>query len=307
MTRTDTDQLHVAINGGNAVVELAPGATSITRRLLTQNPGEKVAHPHAHWMSGDAKVDVTPNVNTYDSSVIDIKTGKVRKEQTGELPIATGMMPDASKAYEANFLGQSVSCISLNLKKNACHVGGGLAHNKIIDLWSNYDPISGSASGPWGGLPIQLPVSPDGHALLVANTLTSNVMVINPATDEVVKALPCDAGCHGINYGAKKGGGYYAYVTSKFANTIEIIDPDPNGDGNPEDAAVVGKMVTDPSSSTVMDDTIIGNSGMGGQGVLAIPIVYNGWSAQVPKVGVFKQLTCRQRYPIGPKKKWKKC
>jgi YVTN family beta-propeller protein len=301
MTRTDTDQMHVALNGGNAVMEVHPYATKIDRVLKVEGPGEKIAHPHAHWMSGDAKFMVTPNVNTYDSTVVNIKTGGIKKEQTGELPIASGMMPDASKYYLANFLGQSVSCISLE-KKAACNSGGTLTHNKIIDLWPGYDPISGTKGSTFGGLPIQIPVSPDGNYLFVANTLSSKVTVINAHTDTVVKQLPCDAGCHGINFGAKKGGGYYAYVSSKFANVMEVLDGDPNGDGNPSDAAVVGKFVLDGDSGTAMDSPITDYAGMGGQGVLALPIVYNGWSQHIPHTAPWNGVTCRQRNPIT----WKK-
>jgi hypothetical protein len=138
--------------------------------------------------------------------------------------------------------------------------------------------------------------------MFVANTLSSKITVINTRTDTIVKQLPCDAGCHGINFGAKKGGGYYAYVSSKFANVLTVLDGDPNGDGNPADAAVVGKMVLDPSPSTRMDDTITDYSGMGGQGVLALPIVYNGWSQHVPNAAPWNELTCRQRNPITFKK-----
>ncbi|WP_020574263.1 hypothetical protein [Actinopolymorpha alba] len=299
MTRTDTDQLHVAINGGNAVVELSPGAKGIDRRIPVQNPGEKPAHPHAHWMSADATTMITPNVNNYDATVVDIPSGTIRKERTGELPIASGMTPDGSKAYQANFLGQSVTCFSL--KEDACNDGGGKVHNKEIDLWANYDPKSGAVNGPMGGLPIQLPVSPDGNYLLVANTLTSNVTVIDTKTDMVVKSLPCDAGCHGINFGAKKGGGYYAYVSSKFANTLSVIDGDPNGDGDPSDAAVVGKMVLDADEGTATDDKIVDYAGMGGQGVLALPLAYNGWSQTAPTSGPLAGLTCAQRNPISVK------
>lgn len=294
MTRSDTDQLHVAINGGGDVVELSPGATKIDRRIPVGTAQEKIGHPHAHWMSGDGKTMVTPNVNTYDSTVIDVPSGTHRKEKTGELPIASGMMPDASKYYQANFLGQSVSCISL--AANACNNGGAKTHNKIIDLWDHYDPVNGP-SGTWGGLPIQLPVSPDGKVLLVANTLTSTISVIDPKTDTVVKDLPCDAGCHGINFGAKKGGGYYAYVSSKFSNAMQVIDPDPNGDGMIKDADIVGKMVLDPAADTAMDDTVVDYVGLGGQGVLPIPLVYNGWSQQIPAAWR-KDLTCAQINPI---------
>lgn len=295
MTRTDTDQLHVAINGGASVVELSPGATKIDRRIPVQGPGEKVAHPHAHWMTGDGKTMVTPNVNTYDSTVVDIASGNIRKEATGELPIATGITPDGAKAYEANFMGATVSCISL--KADACKDGNATVHHKQIDLWRNYDPVAGDR-GSFGGLPIQLPVSPDGNAVLVANTLSSNITVLDPKTDEIVKWLPCDSGCHGINYGAKRGGGYYAYVSSKFANTMAVIDIDPNGDGSPADAAVVGKMVLDSVSTTAMDDPVVDYMGMGGMGVLAVPLVYEGWVQKAPSSPVNDQLTCRQRHPL---------
>ncbi|MEV8444109.1 cupredoxin domain-containing protein [Actinosynnema sp. NPDC051121] len=295
MTRTDTDQLHVALNGGASVVELSPGATKIDRRIPVQGPGEKVANPHAHWMTGDGKTMVTPNVNSYDSTIVDIASGNIRKEATGELPIATGITPDGSKAYEANFMGGTVSCISL--KEDACKDGGATVHNKQIDLWRNYDPVAGDR-GSFGGLPIQLPVSPDGTAVLVANTLTSNLTVIDPKTDEIVKWLPCDSGCHGINFGAKRGGGYYAYVSSKFANTMSIVDVDPNGDGSPSDAAVVGKMVLDSVSTTATDDQVVDYMGMGGMGVLAVPLVYNGWAQKAPSNPVNDLLTCRQRHPI---------
>ncbi len=32
----------------------------------------------------------------------------------------------------------------------------------------------------------------------------------------VVAMLPCDSGCHGVNFGTKSDGGYYAYVTNKL-------------------------------------------------------------------------------------------
>ncbi|GAA1734444.1 copper oxidase [Luedemannella helvata] len=296
MTRTDTDQLHVAINAGNAVVELKPGATAIDRRILVQGPGQTPAHPHAHWMSADGQTMVTPNVNHHNSTIVDVATGSIQQVQTAQLPIATGMMPDTSKYYVANFLGQSVSCISLSGSSCRSDSGTDVAY-KEINLWSNYDMVSGATSGAFGGLPIQLPVSPDGKYLLVANTLTSNITVIDTDTDKIVKTLPCDSGCHGINFGAKRGGGYYAYVSSKFSNALSIVDGDPNGDGNPADAAVVGRMVLNAGSGTIADDDVTAYNGMGGQGVLAYPIPYNGWVQNAPS-DMADQLTCPQLNPI---------
>ena len=95
-------------------------------------------------------------------------------------------------------------------------------------------------------------------------------------------ALPI-SGCHGVNYGAKLGGGYYAYVASKFSNALIVVDPDPNGDGNPADAAIVGRILLGTNGAATTDtdpDTVIGNPGMGGQGVLAVPVPYKGWVQQ---------------------------
>lgn len=124
-----------------------------------------------------------------------------------------------------------------------------------------------------GALPIQTPVSPDGNNMVTANTLTGTITVVdtrptvngqpNPNEDKVVKMLGCDPGCHGVNYGAKKGGGYYAYVSNKFSNRMLVVDPDPNHDGNPTDATVVGTILLTATSKTAKDGTISEYAGMG--------------------------------------------
>ena len=70
------------------------------------------------------------------------------------------------------------------------------------------------------------------------------------------------AGTHGVNWGAKLGGGYYAYGTNQHANVLTIIDPDPNGDGDGADGAVVGTILLD-NESTGAGAT----DGTGGQGI----------------------------------------
>ena len=109
--------------------------------------------------------------------------------------------------------------------------------------------------------------------------------------------LPCEAGCHGVQFGAKKGGGYYAYVSSKFANSMIVVDPDPNNDGDASDAAIVGRLLLVSVPATAADDTVTRNAGMGGQGVLPIPVVYNGWVQNLPAVWK-AQLTADQVNPL---------
>jgi len=299
MTRTDTDQLHVALNGANAVVELAPYAAKIDRRLLAQREGEPVAHPHAHWMSADGQLMVAPDPNTDEATLWDVPSGKIiQKPRLSRLPIASSMTPDSSKYYVANLLANSISCVSIDVTRPACVDNGVPVIRKTIRLDTNYDLVTG-AHGDIGLLPIQLPVSPDGKYLLSANTMSGTVAVVDVGTDTVIKTLPCDPGCHGINFGAKAGGGYYGYLSNKFSNTLMVIDGDPNGDGNASDAAIVGKMVLDPAPTTRADDGVVKYAGMGGQGVLAVPLVYNGWVQKLPPAWSAR-LTCKQRNPIGP-------
>jgi DNA-binding beta-propeller fold protein YncE len=290
MTRTDTDQVHTTLNGEDAVIEASPGASSIDRRIPLQQAGERATHPHAHWMSADGKQMATPNANSDDSTLIDVANGTITsKLDTGVLPIAAGMMPDSSKYYVSNYEASTISVIDMSPPQQV---------TKTIDLLANYDPISGAISGPLGALPIQTPVSPNGKYVLEPNTLTGTITIIDTDTDTLIKSLPCDAGCHGVNFAAKKGGGYLAYVSSKFSNSLIVVDPDPNNDGEATDAAVVGRVVLNATSGTRSDDRIVANPGQGGQGVLPVPNVYNGWVQNLP-ASWKARLTCQQRDPIG--------
>ncbi len=298
MTRANNDLVHVAQNGGNNVREfdtLSNHNVFITDIPMGSGGGGKVidvfahTHPHGHWMSSTGDKMVTPNENLNTSTVYNFPAGAIEKTiPTGHVPIATGMMPDSSKYYVANFLDNTISV--MNMATNT--------EIKKINLIANYDPIGGGVvpdpvSGKTfvGALPIQTPVSPAGTNMVTANTLTASITIVdtrhllsngtvNPAEDTVVAMLPCDPGCHGVQYGAKAGGGYYAYVANKFSNALIVVDPDPNGDGNPSDAAIAGRVLLAGKASAVQDDTVIGNKGMGGQGVLPVPVVYNVWVQQ---------------------------
>jgi len=302
MTRVDTEQVHVTLNGEDAVVEFdkaASGEISInpTRpggqgRILMQGPGEPQSQPHAHWMGHDGKTMATPNSNSNDSTFFNFITNLIfKKPATGPLPIAAAMNPNSTKYYVSNYLGHSISVIRMS---DGVKI-------KDINLLQNYNPVSGAVggNGAIGGLPIQTPVSPDGKFVITGNTLTGTITIIDAVTDTLVKSLTCDPGCHGVNFGAKEGGGYYAYVTSKFSNRLIVLDYDPNNDGNVADAVIAGWVVLDDSAAPApTDDTITGNRGMGGQGVLPVPNVYNGWVQKLPK-SFCDQLSPEQRNPIG--------
>jgi len=310
MTRVDTDQVHVSLNGDDAVIELNSliRGNSFSRRIPTQYPGENPAQPHAHWMSFDGKTMVTPNSNTNDSTRIDLPTGQIKaKTPTGTLPIASSIMPDASKYYVSNYLDSTITCISIG--KPACNDGGHKVATKKIDLLlagflsnttpdlSNYNPVTGTPNmSHSGALPIQTPVSPDGKFVLTANTLSGTITIISTDTDTLVAVLPCSAGCHGANFGAKKGGGYYAYVSSKFSNDMIVVDLSSQTIAGRTILVAEGDLNHDGKLSTFSDDSVANYPGMGGQGVLPIPLVYNGWVQNLPDFWKY-QLTNAQRHP----------
>jgi hypothetical protein len=162
-------------------------------------------------------------------------------------------------------------------------------------------------------VPIQTPVSPDEKWVATAvlgltnvPTVTGaadHVAIIDTHTNTVVKIIPTPAGTHGVNWGAKLGGGYYAYVTNQHANVLTIIDPDPNFDGDASDAAVVGTiLLANGSPGAGVTD------GTGGQGIKPLPLMHDGWiqptvalseaGATSPEVdGWLAQLTDDQRNP----------
>lgn len=117
--------------------------------------------------------------------------------------------------------------------------------------------------------------------MVTANTLSGTITIVDPSTNKVVKMLPCDPGCHGVQYGARKNGGYYAYVSSKFSNALIVVGFNANGDAASAD--IVGRILLTSVGTTAADDAVTGNRGMGGQGILTIPVVYNGWVQNLPQ------------------------
>lgn len=320
MTRVDTQQVHTGCNGDDGVLELnrmPNGTLQINRLISMQDPSNptKQTQPHAHWMGFDGKHMVTPNSNSADSTLYEftgLTTGQVlSKQDTGALSIASGIMPDSSKYYVTNYLGHSISVMNGPVTLTNYSGTGGLKGAgpyapgekiKDINLLEGYDPKTGCTEacvdGLIGGFPVQIPVSPDGKFAITGNTLGGTISIVDTATDTLVRLIPCDPGCHGVNFGAKKGGGYYAYVTPKFANRLIVLDYDPDNNGKVDDAEIVGAVVL-ANDRVCKDDKITGNRGQGSQGVSPIPNVYNGWVQELP-TSYKAQLTRQQRNPIGP-------
>ena len=289
ITNPINDLIYVALSGEQGVAELKfnkdTNKFEIMRIIPMQESGQNPTSPQGPWITPDGRKMITPNDFTDDISLTDLSSnlreGEIQnRTETGHMPIATGMMPDGKTAYVSNFLSSTIDVIDMNSGRVL----------KTIDL-----------ADKGNALPIQTPVSPNGQYVVTANTLTATIAITDTDTNTIVKTLPCDPGCHGVNFGAKEGGGYYAYVSSKFSNRMIVVDGDPNNDGNPEDAIIAGnvlltgKYASDGSPMFNTDDTIIKHDGMGGQGVYPIPNVNPGW---VEKLDLSWNLTSEQRDPI---------
>lgn len=298
MTLPSTDDVTVANNGEDSIMMMPAGSSYVFKALPTQAAGQSTAHPHGHWISADGSKIVTPNISTGDVGIYGSNGGIEARTPTGNNvpgahPVAIGMMPDSSKIYATNLLHHTLSVLD---------GAGNLL--KTVNLIADYNPITGTFADNDGNgkiavgvLPIQTPVAPDGKSMVIAS-MGGQIVVVDTVTDTIAAMLECDPGCHGANFGAKQGGGYYAYVTSKFSNRLIVVDTDPNGDGNISDAAIAGYVPLVTGGNTAIDDTVSRLPGFGGQGVLAIPNVYNGWVQNLPeawKAG----LTEAQKNPVG--------
>ena len=274
-------------------------------------------HPHGQWITADGSKILIPNVFQNigpglsgiagSVTIMDTESGDIINELTTDdgpfyLPVAVGIAEE--KGYIANIGTGIVSIIDLetgDVLKNiqvACFnpvlIGG--------DGTCATAPISDGLVLDTLKLPIQTPASPDGKFVvtavfsLVSGINPDTIAVIDTETDELVAELACPAGCHGVNWGAKSGGGYYAYVTSQHANVLTVVDPKSGADA--EIVAVI------PLGNSFITD------GTGGQGVLPLPHVTDGWiqdtvnacddgdcSSEVD--GWVNQLTPSQKDPSG--------
>jgi len=73
-------------------------------------------------------------------------------------------------------------------------------------------------------VPVQMPFSPNNTRALATMAKASHVALIDATTDTVLDEVECGSGCHGANWGPKKGGGFYAWVSMTYQDKLTIID-----------------------------------------------------------------------------------
>lgn len=301
MTDPDPDSpqfgvLHVPLSADNDMVKVEDDGERL--RVIDKEPtGDGKTHPHGHWLKcGRGEETVVPNVFkgigfAGSISILDTVSGDVLRElefdaddpllSALQMPIAAGEchvdLPgggEVHKAYVANVVTGMVSVIDMAARDVVKNISVTLTPGDELAGFGVLDTLQ---------VPIQTPVSPDGRwvATAVLSLTTTDrvrtgaadhVAIIDARTDELAARVGTPAGTHGVNWGAKLGGGYYAWVTNQHANVLTVIDPDPNRDGNGSDAAAVGQvLLANGSGGAGVTD------GTGGQGVKPLPMTHDGW------------------------------
>ncbi len=281
--------LTVPLSADKDMVKVEDGPGGL-QKMDADPTGEGKTHPHGHWLTcGTGDRAIVPNVfkglGPFGSiSVLDTESGDVLAEFEYDandpiksallMPIAVGEchVDGVNTAYVANAVSGFVTVVNVD----------------ELSLVTNI-PVTLTPDGQSGldlfhtlQVPIQTPVSPDekwvATAVLSLSTVPTttgeadHVALIDTHTNTVVKYIPTPAGTHGVNWGAKLGGGYYAYVTNQHANVLTVIDPDPNFDGDGSDSAVVGTiLLANGSAGAAVTD------GTGGQGIKPLPLTHDGW------------------------------
>lgn len=229
MSKPDGSKFYMTVNGENWVGIINPSNWSVEGKITT------ALGPHGIWISPDGTRALTADALSNKASILDLTTNKeIAQIPVGRLPLAASLTRDGKKGYISNALAGSVSVIDMVNKRLL----------KTISV---------------GSVPVQVPVSPDNKYVVVALTGSAKVAIIAVATDTVVKTLSASSGAHGVAYGAKQGGGYYAYVTNKYADHLTVID-----------------LTTLTKAGDVPLD-ISNGRGTGGQGLLVKPNPYSEW------------------------------
>ncbi len=218
--------------------------------------------PHGFWLEPNTNMLSVPNTSADRITLVDLE----KREVVVEIDIT--QLPDPFD--NGNPIGPGIPLASyLGIEKNGHQFWVTtdilVSHNKLLEgrliIYDIGSAVGGSENPQFvkilktGAVPIQSPVSPDGRYVVTDNAGGSITITEldynNPKNSRVVNTIEGYPGGHGIGYGYKKGGGYYAYGSSKFAPVLQVVD-----------------MTTSPPSLAGEIDL---ENGWGGMGVLALP------------------------------------
>ena len=189
------DRIYVTLNNEDRVMVLDSDLNILNEIQTSFGPHGIWIDPGGRWMSVAATLE-----QKFD--IIDLETEEVVKTfDAPGLPLATQITNDGRYAMISLLLEGKVRFIDLET----------LEHVKDVEV---------------GAMPIWAMPGPNNEYVFVPNTGSADISVISLDTLEVVTTLPGAAGAHGITFGEREDGGYYGYVSNKYARVVTVIDVD---------------------------------------------------------------------------------
>ena len=186
-------RVFVSLGGADAVAVVD---TAGKKLLQTVKVGKT---PHGIKVTPDGKLLLV--TNTADNTVSVLSLGDSVAVQgtvrTGNNPFEVAISDDSATAYISNFLGDSITVIDLKASKAVGTIRAGKQPAMVAFSQSNGKQL-----------------------IAVANTGSSDLWLIDPATKKLVTRVPVGAGAHGVVLTASGK----LYVTNSTDNTVSVID-----------------------------------------------------------------------------------
>ena len=222
-THPHNDLVYVTLNNESRVAVLDAEGNHL-RDIITP------FGPHGIWISPDGQWMSVASTLAEELAIIDVVQETIVASFAAEgLPLATAITHDSRYAMVSLLLEGVV---------------------RFIDL----ETMQVAADVPVGDMPIWPSPGPNGRYVFVPNSGSNDISVIDLDTLTVVNTIPVAAGAHGIHFGAKAGGGYYGYVSHKYARVMGVLDV--------EEQSLVGYVP-------------LGEQGWGGNGIFSIDNTYD--------------------------------
>lgn len=199
---------YVTVQGDDGIALL--NGTTFERRRTVRAIGGEHAHgdeqselgrgPHGNWLSMDGKRMAVAHTEGGGISVWDaFAMKKLWEKPTDPLPLMAGISDDGRRAWISSFATGRFTAYDVDTQE------------VLADFTVGKNPVQ---SNP----------SPDGRFIVVPLSGDGAAAILDATTFELLAKLPSGPGAHGVYYGPKQGGGWYAYVSNKFVPWITVID-----------------------------------------------------------------------------------
>jgi len=194
-------KVYVTLQGADGIAVLDGTTYTVEQTLRTVEEGTTLGKgPHGHWFSADGQLMSVANTEGGSMTVWNTESNeKIFEAEIGPLPLMAGISADGINTWATSLITGEFKVYNVETQE-------------LINAFTV------------GKAPIQAIPSPDGAYVLVALTGDAAVAVVDTQNWELVKTIPSGAGAHGVYYGSKQNGGWYAYISNKFVPWVTVVD-----------------------------------------------------------------------------------